>query len=154
MANTYVVRVALGVHLLVGVLFLTTFRENLHCTQDTSFRIAAFEMTPHPEEEGPPLVYGGPLAIVLRTYFGVALLAFVLWPSVGALAVMQQRLSRTRWRVSVAVLTLLILVNAITPNAISGERFSALNAFALVIMMVPLAVLVYALRTRKERAET
>lgn len=136
--------IALASNALIGVLFLSTFRANLHCTQYTSFRIAAFDMEPHVEEivEGPaPFVYGGSLAVALRVYLVVVLIAFLLGPSIAAIGVLRQRLSRKAWLQIVSFLSLMLLLNAILPNAVAGERWSALNGIAIAIMGVPLVLL-------------
>ncbi len=77
-----------------GAWFIGGFEDNLHCTQYTSFRIAAFDMEPHTEEAsegGPPLVYRQPFAIPLRIYLSAALLAFVFGPGITAMAVVGRR---------------------------------------------------------------
>ena len=145
-----VLAIAVAALLLAGAAWFTVrFRNNLHCDQYTSFRIATFDMLPHVEEAiegGPPLVYRPGLAVPLRAYLSSALLAFLLFPPVGAAFVLSGRLEFWRWVRFAAVLGLLVLANALLPTHIVGERYKALSVFALVLAALPLVALGLVLR--------
>lgn len=129
--------------------FVTSFRENLHCTQWTSFRIAAFDMVPHEEEEfetGVPYVYRPGFAIPLRVYFSLSLLAFLLVAPIGALAVALGRLRYRGWLASSSATTCLVVLNSFLPEVVVGERFKFLGIAALIFAVIPLAFLALVLR--------
>ena len=127
-----------------GVWFIAAFEDHLHCTQATSFRIAAFDMEPHTEEAiegGPPLVYRHPFALPLRIYLSAALLAFVFGPGITAVAIVARRATYRVWRLVVVTAGTLLLMNALVPNLVVGERFSALAWYALFGSAIPLIAL-------------
>ena len=135
--------------ILLGVWLVFGFEANLHCTQYTSFALAAFDPEPHEEElDGGvvPAVYGSVLAIPLRVHLALSLLALLFVPAEGAFLVLAGRLGIRHWRAATLGLLTLVAINSALPQKLIGERFQALGAIALVIVFVPLCVLVALLR--------
>lgn len=135
--------------LALAVWFAACFEENLHCTQDTSLRIALFDMEPHVEEAiegGPPLVYARGIGVALRAYFGSSIIAFLFLPGGSALAAAAGRMRFRRWGQITLVTAGVLLANSLLPNQIIGERLSALGWIALFLFALPLGVLAILLR--------
>ncbi|HEX4962499.1 MAG TPA: hypothetical protein VF173_16815 [Thermoanaerobaculia bacterium] len=129
-----------------SIKFLATFRENLHCTQYTSFRLATFDMEPHEEEEadgGPPLVYHKVFAYPLRAYLAGSLLAFLFLPPLASIQIVRRRWPLRRWQLVAAGTAALVFLNTLLPDALIGERFSALEGSALGFAIIPLLILVW-----------
>ena len=139
--------------ILLGVWLVLGFEANLHCTQHTSFARAAFDPEPHPEEleGGAPAVYGSVLAIPLRAYLALSLLALLFVPAEGAFLVLAGRLGLRHWRASTVGLLALAAINSALPQKLIGERFQALGAMTLVVVLVPLCALAALLRARAGR---
>jgi hypothetical protein len=130
-----------ALYLGMAIYWLATFSENLHCTQTTSFRIATFDMIPHEEDEGPPLVYRSGFAFPLRHYFATSILAFFLVPPLASVQVIRRRLSWRQWVRITAGVSGLVLFNTLLPNIIVGERFWTLGAISLGLAAIPLLFL-------------
>ena len=134
--------------ILLGVWLVFGFEANLHCTQYTSFALAAFDPEPHEEEwdGGLPAVYGSVLAIPLRVHLALSLLALLFVPAEGAFLVLAGWLGIRHWRAATLGLLALVAINSALPQKLIGERFQALGAIALVVVLVPLCVLAALLR--------
>lgn len=135
--------------ILLGGWLVFGFEANLHCTQYTSFVLATFDPEPHEEEldgGGIPAVYRGVLAIPLRAYLALSLLALLFVPAEGAFLVLAGRLGVRHWRATTVGLLALVASNSALPQKLIGERFQALGAIALVIVLVPLCALMALLR--------
>lgn len=139
--------------ILLGVWLVCGFEANLHCTQHTSFALAAFDPEPHEEElDGGsiPAVYGV-LAVPLRAYLALSLLALLFVPAEGAFLVLAGRLGVRHWRAATFGLLALVAINCALPQKLIGERFQALGAMVLVIVLVPLCALAALLRARADK---
>ncbi len=71
--------------LILGAFAFLCFEWNLHCTQNTSFFTAVFDMEVHPEDNGfggaAPLVYRQSFAWPVRVVLAAALLVALLGPA-------------------------------------------------------------------------
>jgi hypothetical protein len=144
MARTFAAVVAIAIALSIGTWFVRSFRQNLHCTQDTSFAIATFDMKPHPEEsaEGPvPLIYQSGFSVPLRVYFAGSLLTLLFAPAAGGLAVLWKPRHFRRWKIAVIAIVVMAIVNALIPTVIAGERMKALLVIGIFISILPLIFL-------------
>jgi hypothetical protein len=123
--------------LILGALAFLCFEWNLHCTQNTSFFTAVFDMEAHPEDNGfgeaDPLVYHKGFARPLRAVLAAALLVALLGP---ARAVIGRRLGSISS--SAATLTTFLspmvamAVFLLLPTEVIGERFHALSLAAAI----------------------
>lgn len=123
--------------LILGAFAFLCFEWNLHCTQNTSFFTAVFDMEAHPEDNGfgggAPLVYRKGFAWPLRVAMAAALLIALFGP---ARAIVGRRLSS----LSASAATLLTFLSPMLPLAvflllpteIIGERFHALSLAAAI----------------------
>ena len=139
--------------ILLGVWLVFGFEANLHCTQDTSFALAAFDPEPHEEEleGGIPAVYGV-LGVPLRAYLALSLLALLFVPAEGAFLVLAGRLGVRHWRAATFGFLTLVALNSTLPQKLIGERFQALGAIAVVVVLVPLCALAALLRAHPGRS--
>jgi hypothetical protein len=149
----------LGSYILVmvaalGILFLLFFEVDLHCTQKTSFLLAAFDFSPHEEEIPVPAVYRRPFAVPLRLYLGTMVGGYILLPAVGGALVAQRRTTLRRFLLTAAGVTVILLGNTLIPMTVQGERFSYLNWAALFVGAVLLVIAAFAVqRSRPSNAD-
>ena len=129
--------------ILLGVWLVFGFEAHLHCTQRTSFALAAFDPEPHEEEldGGTPAVYGSVLALPLRAYLALSLLALLLVPAEGAFLVLAGRLGIRHWSAATLGLLALVAINSALPQKLIGERFQALGWIVVTVVAVPLCAL-------------
>jgi hypothetical protein len=111
----------------LGILFLLFFEVDLHCTQKTSFLLAAFDFSPHEEEIPVPAVYRHPFAVPLRLYLGAMVGSYILFPTVGGALVARRRITLRRFLLVAAGVAVVLLGNTLIPMTVQGERFSYLN---------------------------
>lgn len=138
--------------LIMGAFAFLCFEWNLHCTQNTSFFTAVFDMEVHPEDNGfggaAPLVYRQGFAWPLRVVLAAALLVALFGP---ASAVMGRRLGSLNS--SAANLTtflsptLPLAAFLLIPTEIIGERFHALSLAATAWSMFLALIAASALRS-------
>lgn len=123
--------------LILGAFAFLCFEWNLHCTQDTSFVMAVFDMEAHPEDNGfgggAPLVYHQGFAWPLRVVLAAALLVALFGP---ARAVIGRRLG-SLGASAATLLTFLspmlaLAVFLLLPTEVIGERFHALSLAAAI----------------------
>jgi hypothetical protein len=138
--------------LILGAFAFLCFEWNLHCTQNTSFFTAVFEMEVHPEDKGfgdsAPLVYRPGFAWPLRAVLAAALLVALFGP---ARAVIGRRLGSLSS--SAATLTtflspmVALAVFLLLPTEVIGERFHALSLAAAIWATVLALIAASALRS-------
>ncbi len=141
----------------ISLFFVFFFIENLHCTQNSSFLIATFDMQPHVEETSPRLVYQMPFAPLLRAYLSSSLLLFLLYPSFSCTLFLRGKLSPIRYLTIGGFVFLLIGINMRLPIEIVGERYEALNSSAIYMgvclyFLSSLAAIVYSIKERSIRS--
>lgn len=127
-----------GATLLGSLWFLVGMEETLHCTQKTSLAIATFDMRAHPEEGHEPLVFGSPCAVPLRVLLSGSLAGLLLFPAIGVLLVVRRSLPLRRWIQVTAGLLALVVVNALLPESVVGERYRYLLRLAALLGIAPL----------------
>ncbi len=116
---------------LLPISFLLAYKDNLHCTQYTSFRIALLDMEPHVEETIPvPLIYRSPFAMPLRIYFGCGLLFFFFAPIVSGMLFISDKLPAKKYFGGFLYIAGYHVVNILLSLYLAGERFTALYVAA------------------------
>jgi hypothetical protein len=138
----------------LGILFLLFFEVDLHCTQKTSFLLAAFDFSPHEEEIPVPTVYRHPFAVPLRLYLGTMIGGYILLPAVGGALVARRRITLRRFLFVAIGAAVVLLGNTLIPMTVQGERFSYLNWYALFAGAVLLIITAFAAhRSRPSNAD-
>jgi hypothetical protein len=116
--------------------------DNLHCTQNTSFKIALFDMKSHIEGEPEPLIYKHPFAVPLRSYFGLCLLVFYFSPVVSGTLFIYDKISAKDYFGSFLYIAGFHVVNIFLSIYLAGERFTGLyiNAGLYCTILYPMYI--------------
>lgn len=136
----YLLFTAIGM-LATNGLYILLFKDNLHCDQFSSFFIAFFDFTPHPEEIPEPLVYNHIWGVFIRLFYAVVLLLVCIAPSVFILKHKHHfQFKKHAWPV------LTFVASGVTvfflPESIIGERIYNFMLYPLLLNIV-LAVMFY-----------
>lgn len=120
-----------------SVLDLFVYRDNPHCTQVISLRSAVMDFNAHEEERPAPLIYRKPFAVLLRAYFALVLVVFVLAPLLTTLAAIYLPGRAGQWKRLCMGSGSFFLLNVPIAAFLAGERFTGVYAHML-LWVLPL----------------
>jgi hypothetical protein len=118
----------------VPSVFLTRWKDNLHCTQRTSFSIVLFDWQPHIEDKPIAPIYYKPWGLVIRFLVACLTIVSLYAPAVAySLSLIRRKRAYLLWITGVFVATLFLFVS----SPLGGERASSL-AVTTVLLCLPL----------------
>ena len=145
MIGKVILHAALLLVVAASIWFVTGFHETLHCSQETSFAIAAFDMVPNEEERPVPLVYAKGYAFPLRASMALGLVGLLFGPVAAAWARVAGRASNRTFWVTTSLCIALGACILVIPASVTGERFQALYAAGMLLLIGDVAVCAVAL---------
>lgn len=125
--------VVLSLVVAASIWFLVSYRETLHCSQQTSFAIATFDTIPNEEEQPVPLVYADGYAVPLRSAMAVGLMILMFGPAVAAMVRVARRTGHRAFLMTAVGCLAVGFVVCVVPDSVIGERFRSLYVVALIL---------------------
>lgn len=120
---------ASGLLIAINLAFLILWKENLHCTQWTSFSIAFFDFVRHSEAIPTPKVYQPFIGTVIRLVYGLVLLGICFLPVILILKNIKNFILK-QLAIPIIVLGVIATIAVFIPKNIIGERISAIVEIA------------------------